>query len=256
MLGGAHAADRLVFTVGKFGAPDVFDANAYSHDPRQDFLNWSLIDTGTFDYAADAWGFTYGAAAEWYKGPWTLRAGWFDLSNVPNSATLDATFHQYQLIAEGERRWELGGRAGKIAITGFVTHGRMGGYADALALAAAAHDSPATSLVRRMNDRAGVSFNIEQSLTDCPRAFVRAGEADGKYEAYEYTDIDQTMAAGLSQAGKPWGREDDKLAAAVVVNDIGSSAKAYFAAGGNGILVGDGRLTMRETRWSWRPTTA
>ncbi|MDB5461217.1 MAG: putative exported protein of unknown function, partial [Caulobacteraceae bacterium] len=80
VLGGSHSADRLVLTVGKFGVPDIFDANSYAHDPRQDFLNWSLIDTGSFDYAADAWGFTYGAAAEWYRGGWTLRAGLFDLS--------------------------------------------------------------------------------------------------------------------------------------------------------------------------------
>jgi high affinity Mn2+ porin len=60
-LGGSHTEDRVVLTVGKFGVPDVFDTNTYAHDPRQDFLNWSLIDTGTFDYAADAWGFTYGA---------------------------------------------------------------------------------------------------------------------------------------------------------------------------------------------------
>ena len=243
VLSGDHASGRLVFTVGKFGAPDVFDANAYTHDPRQDFLNWSLIDTGSFDYAADAWGFTYGAAAEWYKGDWTLRGGWFDLSDVPNSTTLDGTFHQYQLIAEGERRWSLDGRVGKIAVTAFDTHGRMGGYADAVALAEISGRPPATSLVRRMNDRAGVSFNLEQSLTDTLGAFVRAGTADGKYEAYEYTDVDQTAAVGLSQAGKPWGRADDKLGAAVVVNDISNAAKAYFAAGGNGILVGDGRLT-------------
>ena len=94
-----------------------------------------------------------------------------------------------------------------------------------------------------MNDRTGISFNIEQALTDTLGVFVRAGEADGRYEAYEYTDIDQTAAVGLSQAGKPWGRGDDKLGAAVLVNEISNQAKAYFAAGGEGILVGDGRLT-------------
>jgi hypothetical protein len=129
VLGGSHRADRLVLTVGKFGAPDIFDVNSYAHDPRQDFLNWSLIDTGSFDYAADAWGFTYGAAAEWYRGGWTLRAGLFDLSQVPNSTTLDAKFEQYQQIGEVERRYDWGGRKGKMALTGFLTHGRMGAYA-------------------------------------------------------------------------------------------------------------------------------
>ena len=31
-------------------------------------MNWSLIDAGTFDYAGDAWGYSYGGAAEWYQG--------------------------------------------------------------------------------------------------------------------------------------------------------------------------------------------
>jgi len=77
---GTQTADRLVFTIGKFGVVDVFDTNKYAHDPRSDFLNWTILDTGTFDYAADAWAYTVGAAAEWYQGPWTLRAGLFDLS--------------------------------------------------------------------------------------------------------------------------------------------------------------------------------
>ena len=54
---GRSTANRLVLTVGKFSLIDMMDDNAYSNDPKIDFLNWSLIDTGTFDYAADAWGF-------------------------------------------------------------------------------------------------------------------------------------------------------------------------------------------------------
>ena len=49
-------------------------------------MNWALINAGTFDYAGDAWGYTYGAAAEWYQGSFTLRAGVFDLSAVPARA--------------------------------------------------------------------------------------------------------------------------------------------------------------------------
>jgi high affinity Mn2+ porin len=94
---GSQTADRLVITIGKWGVTDAevegtFDSNLYAHEPRSDFLNWALVDTGTFDYAADAWGLTYGAMVEWYKGPWTLRAGLFDLSIVPNSTELDPQF--------------------------------------------------------------------------------------------------------------------------------------------------------------------
>ena len=75
--------DRLVVTAGKFAIVDIFDTNKYANNPKTDFLNWASINTGTFDYAGDAWGLTYGAAAEWYKDRFTVRAGVFDLSAVP-----------------------------------------------------------------------------------------------------------------------------------------------------------------------------
>ncbi|HUO23724.1 MAG TPA: carbohydrate porin [Caulobacteraceae bacterium] len=242
MLGGAQTADRLVITVGKFSVVDVFDTNAYAHDPRQDFMNWALIDTGTFDYAADAWGYTYGAAAEWYDGPWTLRAGVFDLSKAPNTPALDSHFGQYQEVAEVERRYSLGKLAGKIALTGFSTHGRMGGYDQAVAMAAATGQAANVALVRRYQTREGLSLNLEQSLTDQLGLFVRAGAADGAKEAYEFADIDQTLAAGLSQGGDGWKRPDDKAGLAVVINQISNAHQAYQQAGGGGILIGDGQL--------------
>ena len=49
---GSQTANRLVITVGKFSVTDIFDNNKYAHDPRNDFMNWALVDTGTFDYAA------------------------------------------------------------------------------------------------------------------------------------------------------------------------------------------------------------
>lgn len=70
---GTRSTDRLVLTVGRFGIVDIFDTNRCANNPKADFLNWSLINAGTFDYAGDGWGYTYGAAAEWYTGRWTLR---------------------------------------------------------------------------------------------------------------------------------------------------------------------------------------
>jgi high affinity Mn2+ porin len=110
-----ETADRLVVTIGKFTIPDIFDTNKYAHDPRSDFLNWALVDTGTFDYAGDAWGYSYGTAVEWYKGPWTLRVGIFDLSAFPGSLSLDSSFGQFQLDGEIERRYELWQQPGKVA---------------------------------------------------------------------------------------------------------------------------------------------
>ena len=132
---GSQSANRVVITIGKFSVSDLFDTNKYSQNPRKDFMNWALVDAGTFDYAADAWGYTYGAAVEWYQGRWTLRGGIFDLSVVPNNTDLDPRFQQFQWIAEIEHRHELWGQPGKLAVTGFLSRGRMGRFEDAIQLA-------------------------------------------------------------------------------------------------------------------------
>jgi high affinity Mn2+ porin len=239
---GTQTSDRLVFTVGKIGVVDIFDTNKYAHDPRGDFMNWSLIDTGTFDYAADAWGYTVGAAAEWYQGPWTLRGGLFDLSIAPNTTHLDPTFGQFQWVGEIERRYSIWDQPGKVAVTGFLTRGGMGSFQDAIQLAALTGGPADIAAVRQYQSRGGISMNLEQQLLPNVGFFARAGFADGTKEPYEFTDIDRTVAAGFSISGKLWGRDDDILGIAGVANGISSVHQAFLNAGGLGILVGDGQL--------------
>lgn len=239
---GSQTADRLVITVGKFGVTDVFDTNKYAHDPRNDFLNWTLVDTATFDYAANAWGYTYGAAAEWYQGNWTLRGGVFDLSIVPNSTDLDASFGQFQWVGEVERRYDLWGHPGKLAVTGFLSRGRMGSFEDAIDFAQINGGTPDLAAVRTYQSRGGVSMNLEQEITADLGVFARAGWADGVIEPFEFTDVDRTVAAGLSLNGKQWGRPDDTVGLAGVVNGITKVHEEFLNDGGLGILVGDGML--------------
>jgi high affinity Mn2+ porin len=239
---GSQTADRLVITVGKFSASDVFDTNKYAQNPRKDFMNWALIDAGTFDYAADAWGYSYAASAEWYQGNWTLRGGLFDLSIVPNSTELDPTFGQFQWLGEIERRYELWGHPGKVAVTGFLSRGRMGAFQDAIDLAQATGTSADIAAVRKYQSRGGVSMNIEQEITPDLGAFMRAGWADGNIEPYEYTDVDRTVAAGLSLKGTQWRRPDDTFGLAGIVNGISKVHEEFLNDGGLGILVGDGML--------------
>jgi high affinity Mn2+ porin len=241
-LAGSQSANRLVVSVGKFNVTDVFDTNPYAHDPRHDFLNWALIDAGTFDYAADAWGYTVGAAVEWRQGSWVLRAGIFDLSDVPNSPRLDPGFGQFQMEGEIEKDYKLGGKAGAIKLTAFLTRGRMATFADAIALGEATGAPPNVALVRRYRGRGGVSFDLQQQLTGALGFFARGGMADGDIEPYEFADIDRTLSGGLSLNGKGWSREGDTLALGGVVNAISKAHRQYFADGGLGILIGDGQL--------------
>ena len=256
-MAGKQSDDRVVLTVGKFGVTDVFDTNRYAHDPRGDFMNWALIDTATFDYAADAWGYSAGAALEWYKGDWAARFGVFDLSDVPNSTRLDGRFSQFQMDAELERDWGLDDRKGKLKLTGYLSRGRMGLYTDAIALGLATGTTPDTSLVRDYRSRTGVSLNLEQPLTDDLGLFARAGWTQGDREPYEFTDIDRTLAAGLSLSGKRWMRDDDTVGFALQHDAASNIHQEYLALGGLGILIGDGQLPhpgderSLEAYYSW-----
>jgi len=249
-----QTANRLVFTVGKFAVVDMFDTNKYANNPKDDFLNWSILNAGTFDYASDAWGYTYGAAAEWYQGIFALRGGIFDMSASPAEAGdsaqaygLDSTFHQFQLVGEIEERHQLWGQPGKLKITGFVIRGNAGSFQDAINLAAQpgpffGDPSDAIAAVRHYQSRPGVSLNLEQQVNDWVGVFARAGWSDGSVEPWEFADIDRTFSGGVSIAGKQWGRPNDTIGVAGVVNGLAPVHQAYFAAGGTGILIGDGQL--------------
>ena len=241
-LAGSRAANNLVVTVGKFSAVDIFDTNSYAHDPRADFLNWSVVDAGAFDYAADAWGFTYGAAAEWSQDWWTLRGGAFQLSRVPNGKVTGVDFSQYMLVTELEARHQWQGHPGKVKVLAFLNRGKMANYRDAVQLANQTGDTPDASLVRRKSSRPGLSVNLEQELSSDLGAFLRASVNDGSKEAYEFTEINRSLSAGLSLKGDRWGRHDDTVGVAAVANGLSGAARDYFAAGGLGILIGDGAL--------------
>jgi high affinity Mn2+ porin len=239
---GTVTSDRLVFTIGKFSVVDIFDANKYAHDPRNDFLNWTLVDTGAFDYAADAWAFTYGAAAEWYKDQWTLRAGIFDAPAVPNSTDLDPTFRQFQMVGEIERRYELWDQPGKIAVTGFLTRARMGDFDAAIALAEQTGGPADVTAVRSYTSKTGIAGNLEQQIVANVGLFARAGWNPGKLEPDAFTDADRTLSGGASLSGDLWGRPGDKIGLAGILNMITSEHAAYFNAGGLTALLGDGML--------------
>lgn len=241
-LHGSRSENRVVVTVGKFSVVDIFDGNQYAHDARADFLNWTVIDTGTFDYAADAWGYTVGAAIEWYTHDWVFRGGLFDLSDVPNSVHLEPGFHEFQTDVELEHRHDWAGRTGRVLLTAFDSRGRMGLLDAAVAAAQVAGPPVDIAAVRRYRSRAGVSLSLEQQLAPDLGAFVRAGKAAGNVETYEFTDVDRTLAAGLSAQGARWHRPGDTVALAVVNNQISAARQAYLNAGGLGLLIGDGQL--------------
>ncbi len=248
-FGGEVDSRRLVITAGNFAVTDVFYGNTFAHDPRTQFLNWSLMTYGASDFAADSRGYTWGFALECDLDQWALRAGRFAQPKQSNGLALDYDLlSHYGDSVEVERGHVLWGRGGKVGLAGWRNHARMGGFRDALAYARANGGTPDVANVRRDQTKYGFGVNLEQEVSKDVGLFARYSYNDGQTEAYAFTEIERSLIAGLSVKGRTWGRAEDTLGVAYVQNGLSRAHQDYLAAGGLGFFIGDGRIDYRPER--------
>ena len=247
-LAGKVDSRRLVLTAGNLSALDIFDGNAYSHEPRRQFLNWALYTHGAWDFPADARGYSWGAALEYIAPGWALRAGRFLQPRQSNGLQLNFSMaNSYGDAIELERGYTLGAQPGRVRLLAFHNHANMGGFRDALDLAAPGA-APDLSLTRRFRDKRGYGLNVEQSLGKSVGAFLRASRNDGDTETYAFTEIDRSLSGGVLIKGAAWHRGEDNVGLAWARNDLSQAHRDYLAAGGMGFFLGDGRLSYRPEK--------
>jgi hypothetical protein len=245
-LAGSVASRRVVLTAGNLAVSDIFDANSQAHDARSQFLNWALLAHGAWDFAADARGYTWGAALEYYDGDWAVRAGRFMLPQESNGLPLDrhiARHHGDQLELEHRHAWL--GQAGTVRVLAFRDRARMGSFRDALA-AAAPGQAPDVGEVRRERGKTGFGLSLDQALGANAAVFARASRNDGQSETYAFAEIERSVSVGTTLQGAAWGRGGDTLGVAAVRNGLSQAHRDYLAAGGVGAFIGDGRLDYHQ----------
>ena len=246
-LSGERDVSRVTLQAGKFSVHDVFDNNTYAKDSRTDFLNWSIWAAGAFDYPADRVGLTYGVTAEVNERGWAARLGYFLVGNEPNANVVDWNlFARGGYVAELELRFRPNDRPGAARFGSWLTSTFSGSYSDAVALAAASPGLTANDTIeqtRRGRTKYGFYLNLEQELSRDVGAFGRVSWNDGRNEIGAFTDIDTSIALGVSVKGESWGRADDRVGLAGAINMISGDHRNYLAAGGIGVLVGDGQLS-------------
>jgi len=248
-LAGKQDISRITVTAGRFAVLDIFEGNSYSHDPRVDFLNWNMYCCGSYDVTMDKIGYTWGAAAELNQKSWAIRAGYFLVPAVSNANSYDIHISERgEYIGELELRYSLFSQPGKFRLMGWANIANMGGYADALAMPVTTPDYPDITQTRQVRTNYGFVANLEQAITADLGIFSRASWSPGRVELIGWTDCDESLSFGAVLKGSAWGRPDDKIGVAGVVEGLSSIARAYFAAGGLGILVGDGQLNYRPER--------
>jgi high affinity Mn2+ porin len=245
-LAGKADVSRLTLQAGKFAVLDVFDGNAYAKDTRKDFMNWSMWAPGAFDYSADKVGLSYGATAEFNQKQWAVRAGYFLMQSVSNANSFDSrVFERGTYVLELETRYQLFSQPGKLRTIAWLNSAFSGSYRETL-------DNPAFNLdisqSRTGRIKYGYVVNLEQALTDEIGLFGRWSWNDGKTEIMAFTDIDASLSAGLSIKGAKWGRPDDVIGIGGAINALSRDHRDFIAAGGLGILIGDGMLNYRRER--------
>jgi high affinity Mn2+ porin len=80
--------------------------------------------------------------------------------------------------------------------------------------------------------------------------------AQGDVETLAFAEADGDVSAGAQISGARWGRPDDRVGVAVGAAFASASHRAYLAAGGVGLRLGDGALRyapelQSEVYYSW-----
>ncbi len=250
---------RLAVSYGTFSALDFFDANTYSHDPRTQFLNWSLMASGAYDYAASSRGYTYGLLAEYYHdAEWVLRIARLAMPKSPNELALDyGLTQQYGDQAEITHSHTIDSQPGKVRFLLFRNRGLMSTYTDAINFGISTSTTPDIFNTRyAYQTKWGYAINGEQAITQNIGAFARWSWNDGQTETQAFTDISNSLSGGLSIKGTYWGRSQDTVGVGGAINGISAQQIGYLQQGGITMFIGDGKLNYKkeqivETFYNW-----
>jgi len=239
---------RIEIRFGKFSMVDFLDLNSYGTDSNFQFMNWTVDNAGTYDYAADTRGFTFGAIAEYHHNRRVVvRFAEALMPKVANGIHLDADLSR----ARAENfELELRGKVVRrqpdavLRLLTFMNHANMGDYQTAIDnfLAGLTPIPEITAHPLQTTVKYGFGVNFEQPLNDWMGVFGRWGWNEGEHESYAYTEVDATDEIGLGASGKKWRRRFDRAGLAIVTNGISRDHQEYLALGGDGFLLGDGRL--------------
>jgi high affinity Mn2+ porin len=248
-VAGKIPSSRITITAGKFSMSDFYDKNSCSHDPRTQFLNWSLMSNGAWDYPANTKGYTMGLVAELIKPTWALRLSSVAVPKIANHPEMEYVFGKaHSETAEIEKKININKRSGVVRLLFSYSATRAPSYQEGLA----ALKTGDTTLLKVISgnaesntfggEKTGLYINAEQEITDNISVFARAGWNDGKYVTWAFTEIDQTAHAGFSFKGTRWKRKDDVAGIAGAINSISADHRAFLKAGGYGFIIGDGTL--------------
>jgi high affinity Mn2+ porin len=243
-LAGDRPMNRYSIYAGRFTITDYFDNNNYTHDPRTQFMAWSVMYNGAWDYPADTRGYTWGIVQELHTRSWSFRYGIVAEPKVANGQQFDRRlFRDHGQVWEGERRYKWRNKDGAIRVLAYANRSQAGDYGESLRLAAATGTTPDVTLTSRVGTlKYGTGISADQALSSDMGVFMRLGWNDGKTQSFAFTAIDRLASGGISMKGTHWHRKLDVVGTSFTAGGLSAVHSRYLAGGGLDFLIGDGRL--------------
>ena len=239
------SSNRIVLTGGQFSTLDIFDDSRYAKDPRIQFMNWGNMTYLAYDYAADARGYSWGLAGEWYLDNWVMCASRMLAPKSPNGRDLNwQIFNAYGDQVEVERQHNIAELPGKVSVLAYRNQMILARFQDATNYInqdpATRQGSQAINNVRTSNQiKTGIGLNAEQALTKDLGIYGRAFTSDGHTETMSFTEADNSISVGMGMNGTQWKRPDDTIGISMMQNGLSSYRRSYLQAGGVSYFIGD-----------------
>ena len=248
-LKGKVATSRIVMQVGKFGISDFFDNNLYNHDARSQFLNWSLMASGSWDFPADLRGYTAGVIVQLIKPSFAIRTAAVMVPEKANGLILDRKILKANSeTLEIEKGLLVKSHPGSIKFTSYVTFSRAPIYLRAIQ-DLELHDSVRYNVITGSTKwdkfeglKYGFGINYSQEISSGLGMFSRLNFNDGKSASWAFTEIDRNFQIGYNLMGLKWKRKNDVLGMALAINGLSAEHRKYLEKGGLGFIIGDGQL--------------
>lgn len=241
----------LSLIAGKFSLTDFFDNSLISHDPRTQFMNWSLMSNGAWDYPANTRGYTMGIVLQAIYQNWAFRSA---LTTVP----IEANGPELQ-FKPGKAMgivWELE-KANlfrkddthfSTLHTGlFLNKARMGNYQQSIQTTAGTTTPDITDSRVYGRTKWGYYFSMDNHF-GAVHYFIKTSWNDGNNESWAFTEIDKSLATGFQFDGTWWKRKEDVFGVAIVLNGLSADHHTYLSKGGYGFLIGDGALNYAKEK--------
>jgi high affinity Mn2+ porin len=251
--------------MGKYCLADFFDNNAYSHDPRTQFINWSTMSNGAWDYPANTRGYTWSVLVGFQNKGFSINASAALEPTCANGPDLDWNVDK-TIGLTGElsytvfKKKEAGTKRlsndviqpifvsipfANIHLLLYDNITRGGDYEQAIAnyKAGLIDTLNVNSLTAyNGNKKYGICLSYDMALSKHLGLFARIGWNNGQNATWAYTEIDETALAGISFSNIFPKKFTNTFGICGVVNGISQQHQDFLNAGGYGFIIGDGKL--------------